>query len=139
MSRLPASATVRPFAGHSAYQVLIVFTAGLSLGVAAFVTESYVTNSRQQQTPPASERASLPASVAKSGQGDSEVYTGSILYMPEDGKQCRQLLFDNLTGAFTDNGYVSCEKVASNGIDGPKHWSAARIQVIATGFRSGTD
>ena len=67
---------------------------------------------------------------------DDEIYTGSILYMPDDmGNVCRQLLFDNQNGQFTDNGYVDCARAAYQGrIDGPKRWSAARLRVISTGF-----
>ena len=43
---------------------------------------------------------------------DDEIYTGSILYMPDMGNVCRQLLFDNHNGQFTDNGYVDCERAA---------------------------
>ncbi len=66
---------------------------------------------------------------------EREVYTGSILYMPDDGRICRQLLFDNHNGRFSDNGYVDCEAAAYRGaLDVPKQWSVARLHVISTGF-----
>jgi hypothetical protein len=75
-----------------------------------------------------------PAPVARNG---GEIYTGSVLYMPQDGRNCHQMLFDNQTGRFTDNGSVDCENAAYRGVDGnlPKQWSSARARVIADGFR----
>ena len=40
-------------------------------------------------------------------RGD-EIYTGSILFVPNDGRICRQILFDNRTGLLSDNGLVDC-------------------------------
>jgi hypothetical protein len=76
-----------------------------------------------------------PAATAARNAG--EVYTGSVLYMPQEGRNCRQMLFDNHTGRFTDNGAVDCENAAYRGIDGnqSKQWSSARARVIADGFR----
>ena len=80
--------------------------------------------------------ADRQATAAASGPSDREIYTGSILYMPDEGNICRQLLFDNRVGLFTDNGYVDCESAAyQGGADAPKRWSAARVRVIASGFR----
>ncbi len=73
--------------------------------------------------------------VASATNGD-EVYTGSILYLPYEGTNCRQLMFDNRNGRFTDKGTVDCEQAsAQSGINSPKQWSAARAKVISMGFR----
>ena len=40
---------------------------------------------------------------------DDEIYTGSILFVPDDGKVCRRVLFDNRTGRLSDSGLVDCE------------------------------
>jgi hypothetical protein len=65
-----------------------------------------------------------------------EIYTGSILYLPYEGSNCRQLLFDNRNGRFTDDGYIDCAQASSrSGINSPKQWSAARAKVISMGFR----
>ena len=76
-----------------------------------------------------------PAAPAARNAG--EMYTGSVLYMPQEGRNCHQMLFDNNTGRFTDNGAVDCENAAYRGVDGnlPKQWSSARARVIADGFR----
>ena len=67
---------------------------------------------------------------------DDEINTGSILYMPYEGKICRQILFDNQTGLLSDNGRVDCETAAYRSLDNtPKSWSFARLRVISTGFR----
>jgi hypothetical protein len=65
-------------------------------------------------------------------QDDDEIYTGSILFAPRDGKLCRQLLFDNRTGQFADAGNINCDQVYSSGA---KRWSWARVQAISQGFR----
>jgi hypothetical protein len=75
-------------------------------------------------------------SAVAAASGDQELYTGSILYMPFEGRICRQMLFDNQTGRLLDNGSVDCERAAYRGSDGtPKRWSSARLRVISTGFR----
>jgi|HubBroStandDraft_5_1064220.scaffolds.fasta_scaffold355387_2 hypothetical protein len=76
--------------------------------------------------------------VAKtaSATGSGEIYTGSILYFPYEGSNCRQLLFDNRNGHFTDKGYVDCEEASlQGGVNSPKQWSATRAKVISEGFR----
>jgi hypothetical protein len=75
-----------------------------------------------------------PTTVARNA---GEIYTGSVLYMPQEGRNCRQMLFDNNTGRFTDNGAVDCENAAYRGVDGnlSTQWSSDRARVIADGFR----
>ena len=75
-----------------------------------------------------------PATAARNA---GEIYTGSVLYMPQEGRNCHQMLFDNHTGRFTDNGSVDCENAAYRGVDGnlPEQWSSAHARVIADGFR----
>ena len=75
-----------------------------------------------------------PVTVARNA---GEIYTGSVLYMPQEGRNCHQMLFDNNTGRFTDNGAVDCGNAAYRGVDGnlTKQWSSARTRVIADGFR----
>jgi hypothetical protein len=54
--------------------------------------------------------------------------------MPHEGRICRQVLFDNRTGRFSDNGNVDCERAAYRSAS-PKQWSFARVRAISTGFR----
>jgi hypothetical protein len=106
-------------------QTAVVITIGTLLGIALFVTGGYLT-ARQQAAAP------QPAIA----QNDDEVYTGSILYMPDEGRVCHQLLFQNLTGRFVDNGYVDCVAATARIESGvPKRMSSARAKVISTGFR----
>jgi hypothetical protein len=106
-------------------QTLGVIAVGVLIGTSLFATGEYVT---------ALQRASAAAAAAAAN--DEEIYTGSILYMPDEGRACHQLLFDNHTGRFTDNGYVDCENAAYGGAGGqPRQWSSARVRVISTGFR----
>jgi hypothetical protein len=98
---------------------------GLCLGAGAFGIGRYVNVTRQA--------AAVAAVLAAA---DDDIYTGSILYMPDSGNACRQLLFDNQNGQFTDNGYVDCDRAAYRGANAtPKQWSAARVRVISSGFR----
>jgi hypothetical protein len=101
-----------------------VVAVGLLLGTGLFAIADYFTVQHWVK----------PAAVARNG---GEVYTGSVLYMPSEGRNCRQMLFDNNTGRFTDNGSVDCENAAYRGVDGnlPKQWSSDRTRVIADGFR----
>jgi hypothetical protein len=67
---------------------------------------------------------------------DDEIYTGSILFVPNDGKTCRQFLFDNRTGRTNDNGLVDCDHAYYQGAsNAPMQWSSARAQVIGESFR----
>ena len=76
------------------------------------------------------------AKVASAPGNDDGIYTGSILYLPYEGTNCRQILFDNRNGRLTDKGYVDCQNAeAQSGISSPKQWSAARVKVISDGFR----
>jgi hypothetical protein len=112
----------------SVRHTLGVVAAGVLLGTSLFASGEYLT---------ARQRASAAAAAAAAALSDAEIYTGSILYMPNEGRTCHQLLFDNHTGRFTDNGNVDCEIAAYRGVDGnlPKQWSSARARVIADGFR----
>jgi hypothetical protein len=75
-------------------------------------------------------RSSAEPAIAPS---DDEIYTGSILFVPDDGRICRQILFDNRTGLLNDNGLVDCERAYYQGQSKyPKQWSRARI--ISEGF-----
>ena len=135
MRRLPRRSKIRSRAGNSAGQVFAVLAAGATVALATLATDQYVTAAKRVAATGGAGKAGIAVTAAVAGQSDDDVYTGSILYMPRDGRFCRQLLFDNQNGQFTDNGYVDCAQAAYNGLDGPKHWSAARLRVIATGFR----
>lgn len=67
---------------------------------------------------------------------DDEIYTGSILFVPDDGKVCRRVLFDNRTGRLSDSGLVDCESAyyRSPGTP-PAQMSIARTQAISETFR----
>ena len=101
-----------------------VVAVGALLGTSLFAIADYFTEQHWVR----------PATAARNA---GEIYTGSVLYMPQEGRNCRQMLFDNHTGRFTDNGSVDCENAAYRGVDGngTKQWSSARTRVIADGFR----
>jgi hypothetical protein len=67
---------------------------------------------------------------------DDEIYTGAILFVPDDGKTCRRFLFDNRTGRVSDNGLVDCESAYyQNREASPAQMSIARTQAISETFR----
>ena len=81
------------------------------------------------------EIARAPVKPAKP-PSDDEIYTGSILFVPNDGKICRQFLFDNRTGRTNDNGLVDCDHAYyPRASKAPVQWSSARAQVISESFR----
>jgi hypothetical protein len=109
---------------ESIRQALGVVAVGALLGTSLFAIADYFTEQHWVR----------PATAARNA---GEIYTGSVLYMPAEGRNCHQMLFDNHTGRFTDNGSVDCENAAYRGVDGnlTKQWSSARTRVIADGFR----
>jgi hypothetical protein len=109
---------------ESIRQTLGVVAVGASLGTGLFAIADYFTVQHWVR----------PAVAARNA---GEIYTGSVLYMPQEGRNCHQMLFDNNTGRFTDNGSVDCENAAYRGVDGnlTKQWSSSRTRVIADGFR----
>jgi hypothetical protein len=67
---------------------------------------------------------------------DDEIYTGAILFVPDDGKTCRRFLFDNRTGRLSYNGLVDCESAyLQNRNPSPAQMSIARTQAISETFR----
>jgi hypothetical protein len=109
---------------ESIRQSLGVVAVGVVFGTSLFAIADYSTVQHWVR----------PATAARNA---GEIYTGSVLYLPQEGRNCHQMLFDNQTGRFTDNGTVDCENAAYRGVDGnlAKQWSSARARVIADGFR----
>jgi len=67
---------------------------------------------------------------------DDEIYTGAILFVPDDGKTCRRFLFDNRTGRLSYDGLVDCESAYYQNRDvSPAQMSIARTQAISETFR----
>ena len=104
-------------------QVWAIVAVGVCLGASAFGMSRYVAAARE--------------AVASAGAAtDDEIYTGTILYMPASGNACRQLLFDNQNGQFTDNGYVDCYQATARGADDiSRLWSSSRSRVVKSGSR----
>jgi hypothetical protein len=123
MNRTARPANSRRRAGNGSRQVTVVLAIGVMLALGALGADKFIMAPRS-------------ATAAPPTPSDAEIYTGSILYMPDTSNVCHQWLFDNHNGQFTDNGAVDCERAAYRGVfDGPKQWSAARVRVISTGFR----
>lgn len=126
MKRFSRPATARSRQGNGWRQTLVAAIAVTAvLGLSAVATDQYIAVAKRQA-----------ANGTHAAAKDDDIYTGSILYMPDAATDvCHQWLFDNQTGQFADNGSVDCSSAAYRGLDGPKRWSAARIKVISNGFR----
>ena len=73
--------------------------------------------------------------TAQSPSNEAEIYTGSILFVPLEGDDCRQRLLDNITGRIWDNGVVSCDDALTKSARAQTgRWSAARVDAIRDGF-----
>jgi hypothetical protein len=85
----------------------------------------------------ASQHIELKHSAAqpKKQPNDDEIYTGSILFVPNDGKICRQLLFDNRKGLINDNGLVDCAHAYYRSATDMQVSAAGRAQIISESFR----
>ena len=127
----------RPRRRDSVRQIAAVVAVAVSLAGGLFAAGRYIAARPLvgHLATPAAGAATTKAAAAGTAVGDDDIYTGSILYMPEEGRTCRQLLFDNQTGRFSDNGYVDCVNAAYHSPGEPKLWSAARARVISNGFR----
>ena len=86
----------------------------------------------------AAREAKIELSPAKPAPtlSDDEIYTGAILFVPDDGKVCRRSLFDNRTGRLSYGGLVDCESAyyRSPGTP-PAQMSIASTQAISETFR----
>jgi hypothetical protein len=119
MNQFARRSKVRPRGRERSRQMVVVAAIGGVLATGLFAT-------REIQIP----RSPAVATIAPSD--DDEIYTGSILYMPYDGKICRQVLFDNRTGRLNDNGLVDCERAIYRSASATPN---ARARIISGGFR----
>ena len=109
-------------AGNGAQQVSIVVIAIASLlGLGAVGTDQYLAASSVR-----------PGARTEPRKGD-DIYTGSILYVPDTGNVCHRWQFDNRNGQFNDKGAVNCGDVADQELDGPKNLSWPASGSSATG------
>jgi hypothetical protein len=67
--------------------------------------------------------------------GGRGIYTGSILFVPPRGDNCRLRHFDNLTGRISDKGVVSCGQAMARSPARQPETTSARIAAIRKGFR----
>jgi hypothetical protein len=111
----------RPPRGEGSRQTMIVAAVGALLALSLLATGGYAVSKKQ-------------SALVATALNDDEIYTGSILYVPDEGRICHQILFNNLTGLLRDNGRVDCERAAYHGDDSMR-LSSARVRVISTGFR----
>lgn len=112
MRTRPPTVRTRP---HGSLHTFIVVAVFLALGL--FVNEEYLTKK--------------PHTAHTVAPSNDEIYTGSILFAPPEGSTCRQFLFDNRTGRFSDNGNVDCDR--AEGI-GAEHYPIARLSAISRAF-----
>ena len=73
--------------------------------------------------------------ITTNAPGDDDLTTGSIIFVPIFGNECRQRLIDNATWQIRDNGVVDCNTALAQTTHGRRiGWSAARIDVVRQGF-----
>jgi cysteine synthase len=125
MNRRARRRKARPQKRDAVRQTLAVIAVGALLGGSLFGTGEYI----------AARQKAAAAAAAAATASDDEIYTGSILYMPNEGRTCHQLLFNNRSGRFTDNGNVDCVNAAYRSPSEAKQWSVARVRVISNNFR----
>jgi hypothetical protein len=107
--------------GRRALAICLLFGAIASVGLATVVRNMPSSGTRIAAT--------------KNAQGDDELTTGSIVFVPILGNHCRSRLIDNATWRIRDNGMVDCKVALNPGAAGRgSGWSAARVDVIRHGF-----
>jgi hypothetical protein len=77
--------------------------------------------------------------IAGNGPGltqvDDELATGSIIFVPILGNNCRKKLIDNATWRIRDSGPVDCRIALARGANANESgWSTSRVDVIRNGF-----
>ncbi len=123
MSRYPRRSKIRRRSREGARQTAVAVAMAALLALGLLQIREYV----------------IPHQRAIAGQhavvvipSDDEIYTGSILFTPIEGRICHQFLFDNRTGRISDNGNVDCE--GSQYRADPKNWGFARARAIGNSF-----
>ncbi len=124
MNRIARPTPARPRVRNSSRQTLVVGAIGTILAMGTLAATEFVRLSGER------------AVTAVVKEDATEAYTGAILYVPDYGNVCRQLLFDNRNGQFTGSGYVNCAVALYHvTVGGPREWSSPRAEVIGAGFR----
>ena len=84
--------------------------------------------------------AANPSAIAErsgTGDGDDDLRTGSILFVPDQGNVCRKRVIDNATWRIHDGGAVVCNEAVSWNANaaGSRNSPIARIEAIRDGFQ----
>lgn len=133
----PKRARKSSHAGGLARESIRAFCAGALLtGVFAFAF-FLGDGARQQQAFPPEPSPTLSAGTGDPGNEDESPFrTAAILFMPYQGDNCKQHVFDNFSGRIWFFGYVDCgAAIARSGGSGSMVWSAARVDAIRGSFR----
>ena len=72
--------------------------------------------------------------AATGAQRNDDLTTGSIVFVPIYGNNCRTLLIDNATWRIRDNGMVDCDTALAQNAPDRIGWSASRLDVVRQGF-----
>jgi hypothetical protein len=123
MSRYARRSKIRRRPREGARQTVGVVAMGIALALGVVATDEFVTALRKPAE--AAAKAAAPS--------DDEIYTGSILFTPIEGRICHQFLFDNRTGRISDKGNVDCERAQQGA--GSKNSPVARARAVSAAFR----
>ena len=75
------------------------------------------------------------ATVKPPPANKGEAYTGSIIFVPTRGDECKELMLDNRTGKMWDKGPVNCnEAVSRSDRDQRSGMSTLRMNAIGKAF-----
>jgi hypothetical protein len=70
-------------------------------------------------------------------QTEDEFATGSIIFVPFAGNNCRKKLIDNATWRISDGGPIDCRTALAQGANGNESgFSTSRVDIIRNGFYS---
>lgn len=83
------------------------------------------------QLPPPQHLATIKAET------DDDIYTGSILYVPPRGDDCRLRSLDNHTNRVSERGAISCNDALAKSAAREVEIAPTRIEAIRKGFRRG--
>lgn len=114
----------------------LIVVAGL---VGAFLLTFYIGvnvhffNSAHSNSPRSGTRPD-PQQQVEQQQGESPNRHASILFFPRTGDSCEKRRFDNITGQFMSDGYVSCEAELAHEYNRPAD-NTARIRAILDAFK----
>jgi hypothetical protein len=109
-----------------ALALCLLFGAAASVGLGTVIRQA-----------PSIDSLRIAGNGAGSTQTEDELATGSIIFVPLLGNNCRKKLIDNATWRITDSGPIDCRTALAQGANGNESgFSTSRVDIIRNGFYS---